>query len=147
MSRFISVVSAAALAACACAGHASSSAGAPASGAPRPVAPNEATVPGTCPMALPFTTATLATTERGGAITFTTSDDQVDELRRRVKALAEAHNAGHPSRASVEAVDKGARLVLSADDPSRAGGLREAIVAGAEYMRRQGCEMNEEAAL
>jgi hypothetical protein len=147
MSRLPSVVSAAALAVCACAGHGSSLAGAQASGAPRPVAPNEATVPGNCPMALPFTTAALATTEHGGAITFTTSDDQVDELRRRVKALAEAHNAGHLSRASVEAVDHGARLVLTADDPSRADGLREAIFAGAEYMRRQGCEMSAEAAL
>ncbi|MFL5274529.1 MAG: hypothetical protein ACJ79E_20940 [Anaeromyxobacteraceae bacterium] len=147
MSRFLPVMSAAALAACACAGHGSAAAGAQASGAPRPVAPSEATEPGSCPMALPFTTATLTQTERGGAITFTTSDDQVEELRRRVSRLAEAHNAGHPSRASVEAVEHGARLLLSAEDPARADGLREAIFAGAEYMRRQGCEMRAEAAL
>jgi hypothetical protein len=115
-----------------------------AGGAP---APRDAAEAAACPMALPFTTATLAETERGGAITFTTSDDQVEELRRRVRALARAHNALHPSRASVEAVDHGARLVLSADDPARVEGLRGALYGAADYMRREGCEMSAEASL
>jgi hypothetical protein len=115
-------------------------------GGPTAAAPGrgEATA---CPMALPFTTATLAETERGGAITFTTSEEQVEELRRRVRALAEAHNALHPSRPTVEAVDHGARLALRADDPAQVEALRGALYGAAGYLRREGCEMPSEATL
>jgi ribosomal protein S28E/S33 len=97
-------------------------------------------------MALPFTTGTLDATGRGGAVTYTTSADQVEELRRRVRALADAHNARHASRAVVEPVAGGARLVLSAEG-AEAERLREALLAAGDYLRRQGCELQAAAAL
>lgn len=45
-----------------------------------------------CPMDVPGTTVAAADTPDGESITFTTSSGQVDELRRRVHALAEMHN-------------------------------------------------------
>ncbi len=45
-----------------------------------------------CPMDVPGTTAAASDTADGEAITFTTTSGQVDELRRRVHALADMHN-------------------------------------------------------
>lgn len=48
-----------------------------------------------CPMAVPGTTVSAQDTPSGEAVTFATSSSQVDELRRRVRAMADMHNSHH----------------------------------------------------
>jgi hypothetical protein len=50
-----------------------------------------------CPMQVPDTTVDAADTSGGEALTFTTRSGQVDELRRRVRAMADMHNQHHVS--------------------------------------------------
>ncbi len=45
-----------------------------------------------CPMDVPETKVTANDTATGEALTFTTTSGQVDELRRRVHAMADLHN-------------------------------------------------------
>lgn len=129
-----------------------------------------------CPMAVPGTQVVADDTPDGEAITFTTSSDRVAELRSRVHAMAELHNrrmqAGGmgstgsgsasaeqgpmqlprpemppPSRATVEDVDGGARVVVTPNDPSDAGQLRTVLRVHAEHMRDTGtCGMGADAA-
>jgi hypothetical protein len=124
-----------------------------------------------CPMAVPGTQVSVADTPDGEAITFTTSPDHASDLRDRVHAMADMHNRHHqgdgmegmhgvmqhghmmgggehmtmmppPSRAAVEDVDGGARIVVSPTDPADVDRLRSAVRAHAEHMRESGtCEM------
>lgn len=123
-----------------------------------------------CPMQVPDTTVAAADTSSGGALTFTTRSGQVDELRRRVRAMADMHNQHHhasgaammqggvghgammgrergemmmppPSRAAVEDTEGGARISLTPDDPAQASELRSALRSHAEHMQRDGCGM------
>lgn len=45
-----------------------------------------------CPMDVPDTTIPASDTPQGEALTFATTSGQVDELRQRVRALADMHN-------------------------------------------------------
>lgn len=68
--------------------------------APQPVAtaapaPARAGMMDVCPMAVPGTTVSAADTPQGEALTFVTSPGQVDDLRRRVRAMADMHNEHH----------------------------------------------------
>ncbi|GEJ57129.1 hypothetical protein [Anaeromyxobacter diazotrophicus] len=70
------------------------------SSAPQPVAtaapaPARASMMDVCPMAVPGTTVSAADTPQGEALTFVTSSGQVDDLRRRVRAMADMHNEHH----------------------------------------------------
>ena len=136
-------------------------------GSTRPSSPMSAV----CPMDVPGTTVAAADTPEGESITFTTSSGQVDELRRRVHALADMHNqhmsahagahppgapgtgsgegdphgAGHmmppTSRATVDDVDNGARVSIAALDPAQAPQLRTMVRTHAEHMQQSGCGM------
>jgi hypothetical protein len=57
--------------------------------------PSAGMQPGVCPMAVPGAQAVAADVEGGEAVTFTTSSDQVAELRNRVHAMADMHNRHH----------------------------------------------------
>jgi hypothetical protein len=139
-----------------------------------PAAPGLAEI---CPMDVPQTTISEDDTANGAAITFKTASGQVDELRRRVRAMAEMHNQhaatapapspggagtgaadqaqgpgdhhmghGHhmmppPSRANVEDVDGGARVVIVPNDASQADALRAAARMQAMRMQHHGCAM------
>jgi hypothetical protein len=48
-----------------------------------------------CPMEVPDTKVSAADTSQGEALTFTTGSGQVDELRRRVRALTDMHGQHH----------------------------------------------------
>src|SRR5436853_320704 len=49
---------------------------------------------GTCPVAIPGTSVSVEDTDTGAALVFVTTGD-VAELRKRVAAMAAAHNAEH----------------------------------------------------
>ncbi len=116
-----------------------------------------------CPMDVPGTQVSVADAPDGEALTFTTSSGDVDELRRRVHAMAEMHNAHHaaaaaqgmgaaaqdgaaaghamppPSRATVEDVPRGATVHVTPNDPADADALRAAVRSHAAHMQRDGC--------
>jgi hypothetical protein len=124
-----------------------------------------------CPMQVPDTTVSATDTLDGEALTFTTSSGQVAELRRRVRAMADMHNQHHasatttmqggtghggmmggaamghgemmppPSRAAVQDVDDGARIVVAPNEPAQAAHLRSAVRLHAQHMQREGCGM------
>ena len=48
-----------------------------------------------CPMQVPDTTVAATDTSDGEALAFTTRSGQVDELRRRVRAMVDMHNQHH----------------------------------------------------
>lgn len=121
-----------------------------------------------CPMKVPGTTATVADTADGVAISFTTSGD-VAELRRRVHHMAEMRDRHHgmmgegmmgdrkenvpppgtsrpmemmvPSIATVEDVERGARIVLVPKDPDRLSVLRQHARDHVGSMSRGECPM------
>jgi len=118
-----------------------------------------------CPMMNAGTQVATSDTSDGVAIVFTTTGDVAD-LRARVRHMADMHNqmAGAkgkgmqgggmqdsgkgmmgmqmvPSRASVEDVPGGARLVLVPTDPSQLGALRQQARMHAEMMQKGQCPM------
>jgi hypothetical protein len=114
-----------------------------------------------CPTAVPDTHVAASDTASGEAITFTTSG-QVDELRRRVHAMAEMHNQHHapgaapagsqqhvamssgmipPSRTSVEDVEGGARVSVTPNDAADLERLRSTVRTHAEHMQGGNCGM------
>jgi hypothetical protein len=56
----------------------------------------DAMTQGMCPMAVPGTSVAAQDTPQGEALTFTTSSGDVNELRQRVRAMADMHNR-HPA--------------------------------------------------
>ncbi len=83
--------------------------------------------PPACPAVVEGAHVTLDEADGVLSLRFTTTEEDVDELRRRVRAMAEQHNRMHermamtrrrpasvvpPSFAEVEEIDQGARLVL-----------------------------------
>jgi hypothetical protein len=113
-----------------------------------------------CPMTVPGTQVYAADTANGSALTFTTSPDQVAELRVRVHAMANMHNQRHggtggdekmggkmtppPSRAWVEEIDNGARIAMTPNDPGNLLKLQSSVRAHAEHLQRHGCAMQPE---
>jgi hypothetical protein len=166
-------------AACATARPSPGSAGAPAPAASAPgatAAGHAATEapprqPGTaadmaaiCPVAVPGTVVATLDTPEGEALVFTTASGQVEELRRRVHAVAGMHNSHHPAlsgtgtdptgmpatdvqhpgappaaTATAEDVPEGARLVLKASNPGDVDRLRSSVRAHAQRLQREGC--------
>lgn len=119
-----------------------------------------------CPMDVPGTQVAASDTAAGEALTFTTTPDQVDELRRRVRAMAAMHDrhmsrqgtgaageqqgtqdqgGGHGmmpgSRATAEDVENGVRVEVVPDDPGQADRVRAMVRKHADRMQTQGCGM------
>jgi hypothetical protein len=129
-----------------------------------------------CPMAIPGTQVAAVDTPDGVALVFTTEAGGVDELRRRVAAMADMHNQHHggtgehagmgghagmmmmmgsagtadhagmaegkhdgamapPSRAVVQPIDGGARIVLTPLDPANLLALRSHVHEHAARMQ------------
>lgn len=114
---------------------------------------------GMCPMEVPGTQVSVADTQDGVAITFTTSGE-VAQLRQRVHAMAAMHehmmsggmmgsggamgSSGMmmvPSDARAEDIQGGARLVLTPKDPAQLAQLRDHVHAHAAQMARGDCPM------
>jgi hypothetical protein len=103
---------------------------------------------GSCPMAVPNTTARAEDVEGGVALAFTTTGD-VAELRKRVAHMAEMH--GHMaemhqkmmphSQVRSEEIEGGARLVFTPEDPAKLDELREHARKRAEKMKNGECPM------
>lgn len=154
--------------------HAAMAGGHAAAGTAQPTAASGAASPqqGACPMDVPGTQLAFAELPDGAAVTFTTTPDQADLLRGRVRAMADMHNTHHadaaatgnggatmgghmgmhhhmgdmsgmqmppPSRATVEDVPNGARLVVTPNDPADLAKLRSTVRAHAEEMQQHGC--------
>lgn len=114
-----------------------------------------------CPMTVPGTQVYAADTANGEALTFTTSPDQVAELRIRVHAMGNMHNQRHggmgggqamggmmgsmimppPSRAWVDDVENGARISMTPNDPADLQKLQSAVRMHATHMQQHGCRM------
>lgn len=131
----------------------------PATSAPAPAQTTQQPGGGAmCPMMVNMAETQIAAsdTDDGIAIVFTTTGDVAD-LRARVRHMADMHNqmAGGmqgggmqgsgmhmvPSRASVEDVPGGARLVLMPMDPSQLAALRQQARMHVEMMRKGQCPM------
>jgi hypothetical protein len=123
-------------------------------------------------MEVPGTEVAVADVPAGAALTFTTAEPNVEELRTRVHAMARMHDAHHAagmemgemrggtgsagppehavvmppsSRALAEEIEGGARLVLTAEDPADLERLRAAARMHAAQMREGGtCAMGME---
>ncbi len=142
-----------------------------------------------CPMAVPGTQVAASDVADGEVLTFTTGSGDVEELRRRVRAVAEMHNRHHatgtgpghmhgdmghdggmmgggmmggslmdgsqaagghgmgrmmmppPSRASVEDIEGGARIVMTPNDLADLDELRSTVRMHVQEMQQHGCEM------
>jgi hypothetical protein len=119
---------------------------------------------GMCPAEVPDTHVAASDTAAGEAIAFTTSPGQVDELRRRVHAMADMHNQHHgsgaaeadgrgmggmmppPSRAAVEDVEGGARVSVTPNNAADLERLRSTVRMHAEHMQSGHCGMMGEGA-
>src|SRR5512140_625918 len=123
---------------------------------------------GMCPMSVPGTKVSAADTATGEALTFTTTPDQAAALREKVHAMADMHNRHHasgaaehgsmmgggmaggsmggmemppPSRATVEDLPEGARIVVTPNDPADLQRLQSTVRSHAEHMQQDGCGM------
>ena len=96
---------------------------------------------GDCPLALPGAQLRSEVTADGVALVFTTGGGDPTELRDRVQRMADQHNAAPApdSRAAVEEIDGGARVVFTPSDPARVGVLREEIRVHGKEMASTGC--------
>jgi len=111
-----------------------------------------------CPLEVPGTTVTVADTDDGVALVFTTSGGDVADLRQRVQKMAEFHNSHHapgaaadpagkavgkpvPATARAEDVDGGARIVLTPTESSQLEALREHVREHAQKMASGDCPM------
>ena len=96
---------------------------------------------GDCPLALPGAQLRSEVTADGVALVFTTGGGDPTELRDRVQRMADHHNAAAApdSRAAVEEIDGGARVVFTPSDPARVGVLREEIRVHGREMASTGC--------
>ena len=130
-----------------------------------------------CPMSVPGTQVSATDTADGEALTFTTTPDQVAELRSRVHAMADMHNQHHsggeggmhehgmhehgmhghgmhghegmtsgmamppPSRATVEDLANGARILVTPNDAADLQKLQSAVRGHAQHMSQHGCGM------
>jgi hypothetical protein len=118
-------------------------------------------------MEVPGTRMSAEDTATGIALTFATTPRQSEELRERVRTMVEMHNRHHgmgggehaahvggsgtghggdtphrmppPSRAAVEEVENGARIVVTPNDPADLNELRSTVRAHAEAMREGRC--------
>lgn len=126
---------------------------------------------GVCPMSVPGTKLSAADTSTGEAITFTTAPDQAAALREKVHAMADMHNRHHasgdadhggmggmhgggmmgdmqmppPSRAAVEDLPDGARIIVTPNDPADLERLQKTVRMHAEHMQQHGCGMMDHA--
>lgn len=113
-----------------------------------------------CPEAVPGATISVADTQRGIAVTLTTSEAaNVAELRRRVSAMEQMHErhlvrgteeseAGErprrmamhviPGSATVEDVRDGARVVFEPEDAGNLDDLRTHVQVMVQMMRERG---------
>jgi hypothetical protein len=112
-------------------------------------------------MAVQGTTVSPADTPDGVALTFVTNTTRVDDVRQRVRAMAEMHNRQYaaaaassgtgmgtgsgdrmmtpPSSANVEDVPGGSRLMIRATRPEDVSRLRASMRDEADRMQREGC--------
>ena len=119
---------------------------------------HEGMMAGMCPMQVSGTTMAATEVEGGIGLSFTTMTGDVEELRRRVRGMAEMHNqrggdkhlgAGHegggmmmPSATtSAEDLERGARLILQPKDPAQLAALREHVRMKAQRMASGECPM------
>lgn len=90
------------------------------------------------------TQVTATETDDGVAIVFTSSGD-LDDLRARVRRIADMHDRMSmkriPSHATVEDLDDGVRIVLVPIDPVQLEPLREQARVHAAMMARGECPM------
>ena len=108
---------------------------------------------GNCPTALEGTSAVVTDTPTGVAILLTTNKpENVAELRRRAEQMAAMHNTDAPTPTMMrgkmlpgtvkyEAVDKGARLVLTPKDPAKLAEFRKEVRTHVERMNKGECTM------
>ena len=106
-----------------------------------------------CPLALPGAQLRSEVTADGVALVFTSSGGDGAELRDRVQHMVDRHNAARPpaeapnaagknpppSRAAVEEISGGARVVFTPTDPAKVGLLREHIRVHGKEMAEASC--------
>ncbi len=102
---------------------------------------SQAVADGDCPLALPGAQLRSEVTADGVALVFTTGGGDPAELRDRVQRMAHHHNAAPvaDSRAEVEEIAGGARVVFTPSDPARVAVLREQIRVHGKEMASTGC--------
>ncbi len=119
---------------------------------------------GKCPMKVEGTTVTSEETADGAAVVFKTDGGDVEELRRRVRHMADKHakHHGQPgadksqmdhgkcamcrmmkmATVTVEDIDGGARMMMKPKDASKLDALRKHAAEHAEKMAKMGgCPM------
>jgi hypothetical protein len=104
-----------------------------------------------CPMNVKGVQVDAVDVDGGAALSFTTATGDVAALRAKVAQMAERHNSHHAmagspmgmammaSKASVEELPTGARLVLKADAAAQVDGLRTHVHQRAEKMAKGEC--------
>ena len=148
------VVLAAAAALAACAKHPPSTSTTTTRSAPMPMQHRMGAPRDDCPAVVRNTSVRSANTDDGVEMTFTTTDGDVGDLRRRVTAMAEHMNARAeqfadagagmamgmmpPARAQVTEIENGARLRLTPLDPSQRDDLRIRIEHHTRMMTNTG---------
>lgn len=169
MTRTVIVSFVLALAGTACmhGGHAATAAAAQ----PAAAASGQGGMTGMCPMSVPGTQVSATDTPTGEALTFTTTPDKATALREKVHAMADMHNRHHaagdsghggmggmmgggmagggmggmqmppPSRASVEDLPNGARIMVTPNDPADLQRLQSTVRMHADHMQQHGCGM------
>lgn len=112
-------------------------------GQPAAAAKSQAAVDGDCPLELPGARLASEVTADGVALVFTSDGGDPAELRARVQRMASRHAQGDPaipSRAKVEEIAGGARLIFTPVDASQVGMLREHIRVHGKEMASSGCK-------
>jgi hypothetical protein len=122
-----------------------------------------------CPAMVPGVSISAEDAPMGATVTFTAPPAQVEDLRARVRRMAEMHEhmAGMrerqpvggrehrgpmggtmmtplpPADVSVEEIEGGSRIVLAARDPADVEALRAGVRRHVERMRDGGCPMRQ----
>jgi hypothetical protein len=104
-----------------------------------------------CPMHVQGAKVAVADTADGVAVSITTESGKVDELRRRMKLIAEMRDANEnrpammpnriPATVKYEEVPNGARLTLTPKDPAQLEALRKQVHKRAERLQNGACSM------
>jgi hypothetical protein len=117
---------------------------------------------GICPMGVRGTTVAASDIDGGISLTFVTPTGDVSELRRRVRRMAQMHEAGcgiisqrgtmmagrstsgstsGSATASADDLDQGARLVLKPADPGQLDSFRQQVRLCVEHLKHGECPM------
>jgi len=119
---------------------------------PKPGMPMQGMSMMSCPMNLQGTTVAVADTATGVSVSITTKPENVAELRKRVEQMAAMHSGQASSPAMMqgqmmpgtvkyEAIDNGAKLMLTPKDPSKLAEFRTQVRAHVEKMQKGECSM------